>query len=51
MQRPEADDAPLADESGPVPNDMPVESADESAKIRPERTEEQTAEPRPQGRT
>jgi hypothetical protein len=51
MGRPETDDAPLADDSGPVPNDMPPEPEDESAKVRPVRTEEQTAEPRPDGRT
>ncbi|MEA2177703.1 MAG: hypothetical protein QOG77_1000 [Solirubrobacteraceae bacterium] len=47
MERPEAGDAPLADDSGPVPVDMPLEPADEAAERRPDRTEEQTAEPRP----
>lgn len=46
MERPE-DDAPLADESGPVPTDMPLGQRDEDADRRPDRTEQQTAEPRP----
>jgi hypothetical protein len=43
------DDAPLADESGAFPNDMPLEpgAGDEDAAERPERTDEQTSEPRP----
>ena len=42
------DDAPLADPAGgsAVPNDMPREP-DEEADVRPQRTDEQTAEPRP----
>jgi hypothetical protein len=42
------DDAPLADPGGAagVPNDMPVEP-DEDEQVRPQRTEEQIAEPRP----
>jgi hypothetical protein len=45
MERPE--DAPLADESGPVPNDVPLDPEDDAAEARPHRSEEQTAEPRP----
>jgi hypothetical protein len=44
MERPE-DDAPLADDSGPVPTDMPLEPEDDDAGERPERTEEAAAEP------
>ena len=42
------DDAPLADPGGAagVPNDMPVEP-DPDEQVRPERTEEQIPEPRP----
>jgi len=42
------DDAPLADPGGAagVPNDMPL-NPDEDDQVRPQRTEEQTAEPRP----
>jgi hypothetical protein len=51
MGRPERDDAPLADPGGAagVPNDMPVqpEADDDGAARRPERTEEQPPEPRP----
>jgi hypothetical protein len=50
MERPE-DDAPLADPSrggGAVPNDMPIAPQDDDAlRERPERTERQRAEPRP----
>ena len=41
------DDAPLADEGGPVPTDMPHEPEDRPDPPRPRRTEEQRAEPRP----
>jgi hypothetical protein len=51
MERPEAEDAPLADESGPVPDDMPLRREDETAATRPDRTDEQKAEPRPDDRT
>jgi hypothetical protein len=44
MERPE-DDAPLADDSGPVPADMPLEPADDDAGERPARTEDDIAEP------
>lgn len=48
MERPE-DDAPLADDGGAVPNDMPLErqEGDEAAAKRPHRTERQEPEPRP----
>jgi hypothetical protein len=48
MERPE--DAPLADDSGPVPADMPLDPQDEGAETRPQRTERQTPEPRPEER-
>jgi hypothetical protein len=44
MERPE-DDAPLADDSGPVPADMPLEPEDGDAGKRPVRTEDDIAEP------
>jgi hypothetical protein len=46
MERPE-DDAPLADDSGPVPADMPLDPEVQDAGARPQRTERQTPEPRP----
>jgi hypothetical protein len=52
MSRPEdEDDAPLADDGGAVPDDMPLErrEGDEAAE-RPRRTERQEPEPRPPGR-
>ena len=50
MERPE-DDAPLADDTGAFPGDMPIEPGEtedgERAATRPDRTEHQEPEPRP----
>lgn len=51
MEHPEHDDAPLADAArggGAVPNDMPVDPEAEEAARRPQRTERQEPEPRPE---